>query len=163
MTTRVQHTKLRATRLAGVVLTGLLTGTSLAACAGLDGTGTISQRVNAWASSTGVRSQIATLQADSTRIAIIQRRHNPGALRAVCEVLGSDVNSAHQDLPTPSPRLTGELDAAYRLDLVAADDCYRGASGSLSGSLIVTSAADRAAAGNDLKKALISLQALSGS
>ncbi len=101
----------------------------LGACAGPDETGTMAQRVSAWASSTGFTGEIGTISADIDRVARVAAHGSPGAIRADCAVLSSDTAEAHQNLPTPDQGLTETLVRAYGEASNAAEDCYAGAGG----------------------------------
>lgn len=96
----------------------------LAACAGPDQTGTVSQRVSSWVTSTGLVAEAAGLRADISRVGTVLERHDAGALHADCAVLSQDAEAAHQNLPAPDGELTNFLDKAYRQAFDAAGFCY---------------------------------------
>ena len=147
-------------RLGTLVAVGLL-GIGAAGCAGAGQGSSPAQRMTAWAEGTGFGGVVATLQADSSRIATVLGEHRgTGAVRADCVILLDDTEAANQNLPTPDAGLTSLLSHAYTLEGQAANDCY--AAGAATGTRQETSSRLRAVAGGLLDQALAEIRTLTG-
>jgi hypothetical protein len=85
--------------------------------------------VQSWARSTGWSASLSTLRADARRIAVVDARHDPAAVRTDCDVLVNDALGANQSLPTPDGMLTRILSAAYSAAASAGRQCVTGAGG----------------------------------
>jgi predicted RNA-binding protein YlqC (UPF0109 family) len=84
------------------------------------------RRVNAWASATDVRAQIATLRSEDGKVISLENGRDATAVRTVCDVLGIDAESAYAVLPTPDPTLTRLLASGYEAEQKASADCVAG-------------------------------------
>jgi hypothetical protein len=133
----------------------------LAACAGPDETGSPSQRMHAWVDSTQMGASVATLLADSQRIAqVLSAGTGTGAVHTDCALLTTDAEAANSNLPTPDQQLTNDLSNAYTLEYNAGDNCY--SAGTTNGSLLAQSARERAKARTLLLQALARAEAVGG-
>ena len=90
---------------------------------------TLGQQVHSWAESTGLSGSLSTLRGDARRIAVVEARHDPAAVRTDCDVLVNDALSANQNLPSPDATLTRILSAAYTAAAAAGRHCLTGAGG----------------------------------
>ena len=125
-----------------LVAAAVLVSVVATGCAGPDETGTVGQRVTSWVQSTGVGSDIGTLEADDRRIrAVVADRVGTAAVRTDCAVLTTDAESANNDLPTPDNAMTQDLSRAYTLDGEAGDNCY--AAGASNAALMAKSVGQR--------------------
>jgi len=121
----VSRTPRRLTRRIALAAVTVLGAVTLAACAGPDEQGSASQRMKAWSSSTEFGGSIATLRADSARIAqVVADRSGTGAIHADCALLLQDAGAANDNLPTPDTTVTNQLSNAYADEGSAANDCY---------------------------------------
>jgi len=117
--------------------------------------------VTSWVQSTGVGSDIGTLEADDRRIrAVVADRVGTAAIRTDCAVLTTDAESANNDLPTPDNEMTQDLSQAYTLDGEAGDNCY--SAGASNASLMAKSVRQRTQADALFEQVLARVRLLSG-
>jgi len=120
-----------------------LAAAALAGCSAGAAAGQSPAQISGWMSTSGEGTLIGQVQVDSANVALAVRKHEPGpALRTVCALLSTDALTGIGNLPSPDTTLTDELNTAFGTAATAAQDCYKGASGTAS--LLVASAADRA-------------------
>ena len=74
---------------------------------------TLGDQVHSWATTTGLAGSLSTLRADARRVAELEARHEPVAVRTDCDVLVNDALNANQNLPSPDATLTKILSDAY--------------------------------------------------
>jgi hypothetical protein len=157
----VSRTPRRLTRRIALAAVTVLGAVTLAACAGPDEQGSASQRMKAWSSSTEFGGSIATLRADSARIAqVVADRSGTGAIHADCALLLQDAGAANDNLPTPDTTVTNQLSNAYADEGSAANDCYN--AGTTNAKLLARSARERAQADALLAQALERVQSITG-
>jgi hypothetical protein len=102
----------------------LLVGLVLVSCTTGDISGTLPQRVKAWASAAAFSRSTKVLVTDVERIDIMAKVSFGKRVATDCAVLTDDSREAYQELPTPSVGLTDMLDGAYHALYNGADACY---------------------------------------
>ncbi len=148
-------------RAGSAVVSLLLLGTLLAACAGQEQSGPPAARVTTWVAGSGGGASIGTLRVDIANVDYVLSRHEPaGSIRTACALVTNDAETAIGNLPTPDTRLTGELDTAYTDAAAAGDDCYNGATGNAA--LLARSARERAELTPLLATAIDRIEAVTG-
>jgi len=104
--------------------------------------GTPSQRLSSWTSSTDLGQDIGTLEGDGASAAKAARVGNAKALSTVCAAMANAAQTYNDDLPSPDAAVTQWLARAYSLEYDAAESCYR--AGLDGRALLSQSARDRA-------------------
>jgi hypothetical protein len=133
----------------------------LTACAGPDETGTLPQRVRAYASATQFGQSVGTLYGDGQRIAkVVQLHRGTGAIHTACGVLLTDTGAVEGNLPSPDVELTEALNSAATLDYQAGTDCYNG--GGTNAALMDKSARLLSQADAALRKAVARVETITG-
>jgi hypothetical protein len=140
----------------GAVL--LAAGLVLASCGSPYPGTTLGQQVQSWARSTGLAGGLSALRGDAARIAQVEARGAPAAVRTDCDVLVNDALTANQNLPAPDDTLTGVLSAAYSAAAAAGKRC--GAEAGDGQGLSARASAELAAAAAGYVKAEARLDAL---
>jgi hypothetical protein len=96
----------------------------VASCTTGDISGTLPQRVKAWAGAAAFSRSTKVLVTDVERIDIMAKISYGKRVATDCAVLTDDSREAYQELPTPSTGLTDMLDGAYHALYNGADACY---------------------------------------
>lgn len=124
----------------------LAAGVAAFASYGHGGTsGSASERLESWVSSTGLGQEIGTLEGDSANVRkALATGKGTTALRTVCAAMANDAQTFNGNLPSPDTQVTQLLARAYGLDYDGAEACYQ--AGSTNHSLLVRSARDRSKA-----------------
>jgi len=123
--------------------------------------GTLSQRLEAWVSGTGLGQDLGVLRADGADIdKVLAHKGGTGAVHTVCDVLSVTAESANSNLPSPDTALTQLLARAYSLEYEAGNNCY--AAGSTDTRLLAESATERAQAQRVIDRALEEVSTLTG-
>jgi hypothetical protein len=139
----------------------LAAGLVLASCGSPYPGGTLGQQVTSWARSTGLAGSLSALRGDAARIAAVEVRGVPAAVRTDCDVLVNDALSANQNLPAPDDSLTRILSSAYAAAAAAGKHCVEEAGGGRG--LSPRSTAELATAASGYIKAEARLDALGAS
>ncbi len=106
--------------------------------------GTPSQRLASWTSSTTLGQDIGTLEGDGASAAKAARERNAKALSTVCAAMANAAQTYNDDLPSPNAAVTQWLARAYSLEYDAAEACYRAGIGG--STLLAQSRRDRSEA-----------------
>jgi hypothetical protein len=107
--------------------------------------GSASQQLESWVSSTGLGQEIGALEGDSANVRKALAGHEgTTAVRTVCAAMANDAQTFNGNLPSPDTQVTQLLARAYGLDYDGAEACYR--AGSTNQPLLVESARDRSKA-----------------
>ena len=124
-------------------------------------TGTPTQRLQSWVSSTRLGQDIGTLEGDGASVRKALSAHaGMTALHTVCAAMANAAQTYNDDLPSPDTTVTQLLARAYGLEYDAAESCYRApAPGSR---LLTVSAGDRARAVGLFEQALHRVRMLTG-
>lgn len=104
--------------------------------------GTSSQRLESWVSSTQLGQDIGTLEGDGRNVARALAHHKgTTGVRTVCAAMANDAQTFNDQLPSPDVSVTQLLARAYGLDYDAAEACYR--AGAKNRALLSQSSTDR--------------------
>lgn len=106
----------------------LIAAVVLASCGSPFPGRTLGAQVHSWATTTGLAGSLSTLRGDARRVAELEARHDPVAVRTDCDVLVNDALNANQNLPSPDATLTRILSAAYSSASAAGRLCLQGTS-----------------------------------
>ncbi|MGH9062424.1 MAG: hypothetical protein ACRDZQ_01775 [Acidimicrobiales bacterium] len=138
-----------AARRAAALCGALALAVGLAACSKTpDQTGSLAQRVRAWASGTGYAQEVAALQADVARIEHDRKAAKPKVVQFDCITLGQDATKDNSQLVTPDKALSQDLSDAYNAFYSYASACvaHSGAPAVVAGADHYLAAGDRALA-----------------
>jgi hypothetical protein len=113
----------------GRVALTVAAGLVLAACGSPYAGSTVGAQVQSWIEMTGFAASLHALRGDASRIAVIETRHDVGALRTDCDVLVDDALGANQNLPAPDDPLTRILSSAYSAAADAGRRCASAGTG----------------------------------
>jgi hypothetical protein len=143
---------------ATLVLVVGVAGLAVAACGNPYPGRTLGQQVQSWAKTNGLSSSLDALRGDARRIATVEARGVPAAVRTDCDVVVNDALGANQNLPTPDDVLTRILSSAYEAASAAGRHCLSGAGGDRG--LLARSRAELATAESGYVKAQARLDAV---
>lgn len=111
---------------AGLVAAILVAGAVLTSCS--SGGASASERLSSWASGASFQSSTAEFLTDVTHIHHFETTGSLSDIHTICLSLGTDVEQAYLNLPTPYSTLTDELNTAYTNLDSGAIACYHASS-----------------------------------
>ena len=123
--------------------------------------GTPSERLASWVSSTGVGQQIGTIRGEAADVVKAAREHKSlTVFHTICAAMEEDSQTYNDSLPSPDIAVTDDLAKAYSDSYDAAEACYR--SGDTDKKLLAQSEADSANADQLFEAALTRIAEATG-